>query len=62
MSEEDQKQFDALAERLRQTEAELAMWRNAQIAPESGGGNVSFGKDQVIIRINSLTNTSAQMP
>lgn len=48
--------------RISALEKELAMWRNLQVAAESGGGGVTFGSNSVFIRINSLTNTSVQMP
>ena len=52
----------ALEQRLAAAEAELAAWRNLQVDPASGGGGVTFGENQVFIRINSLTPTSAQIP
>lgn len=48
--------------RISQLENELKMWRNLQVAPESGGGGVTFGQNSVFIRINSLTDTSVRMP
>lgn len=56
---EQENQFEA---RLAKVEAELALWRNLQVAPESGGGGIQFGGTSVVLRINSLTDTSAQMP
>lgn len=52
----------ALEARVSALEAELAAWRNLQVDPASGGGGVTFGVNQVFIRINSLTPASAQMP
>lgn len=51
-----------LAELRRSFEDERTMWRNMQIAPESGGGSVTFGRDAVFIRLNALTPSSAQTP
>lgn len=51
-----------LAELRQAFETERTMWRNAQIAPESGGGSVTFGRDSVYIRLNALTPSSAQTP
>lgn len=51
-----------LESRLADAERELALWRNLQVAPESGGGGIQIGGNSVVLRINSLTADSAQMP
>lgn len=51
-----------LAARLAATERELAAWRRLTVDPASGGGQVSVGVDRVILRINSLTESGAQLP
>lgn len=55
-------QITQLQARVLAAEQELALWRNLQVAPESGGGGVQFGATSVVLRINSLTSSSAQMP
>jgi type 1 glutamine amidotransferase len=59
---ETEQRLAELERRLTAAEIELASWRNLQVAVESGGGGVSFGGNSVVLRINSLTNESAQMP
>lgn len=59
---ETDSKFAALEARISDLEKQLAMWNNLQVAPESGGGGVTFGGNSVFIRINSLTNSSVQMP
>ena len=54
--------FAAMEARVADLERRLAAWDNLQVDPASGGGGVTVGGNSVIIRINSLTNQSAQMP
>lgn len=58
----DSDRITQLEQRLTETERELALWRNLQVAPESGGGGIQVGGNSVVLRINSLTGESAQMP
>ena len=51
-----------LERRLEIAERELNAWRRLTVDPASGGGQVSVGVDSVILRINSLTESAAQMP
>lgn len=60
--EETEQRMAALEQRLAAAEAELAAWRNLQIDPASGGGNIVPGSESMILRINALTAPSAQMP
>lgn len=59
---ETEKRFSDLERRLEAAESELQAWRNLTVDPASGGGAVTMGTGTVMLRINSLTNESAQMP
>lgn len=62
MNADIERRLAQLEQRLTQAEQELAVWRNLQVAPESGGGGVQFGGNSAVLRINSLTASSARMP
>lgn len=57
-----EKRLVDLERRLEAAERRLTTFSNMQIAPESGGGRIVLGTDQVMLVINALTPSSARVP